>query len=125
MVIKKSDLSKILNNHLNIGELKNIEILSRSNSGYVTKIKLFGKKQNIVISKESVIRKIFFAEGLRSTAFLLEYNKNIDSYYFWGAGWGHGIGMCQDGSCGLAQRGENYISIIKHYYPETDVLKIY
>lgn len=46
-------------------------------------------------------------------------------YYFWGAGWGHGVGMCQDGICGLAEQGKNYINILQHYYPGVEIKKIY
>lgn len=124
-VVRKNVLSEYLNKKYNIGVLKNIEIISRKKNGYVTKLKIVGSKKTVVLNKEHRIRNIVPLGPLRSTSFIIEYNRNNDTYYFWGAGWGHGVGMCQSGVSNLAFQGENYINIIKHYYPETEVKKIY
>jgi len=125
-VLKKSELEKYLNNKFKIGNrLKDIIILSREKNGYIKKLKIKGNKKTIEIKKEHIIRNIVPNGSLKSSSFIIEYNKNNDCYYFWGAGWGHGVGMCQSGSCGLAERGKNYVDIIKHYYPDVEIEKIY
>ena len=78
-----------------------------------------------MLKAEHKIRNIVPAGPLRSASFMIEYNKNNDSYYFWGAGWGHGVGMCQSGVINLAEQGENYVNIIQHYYPGTEIKKLY
>lgn len=124
-VVEKHKLSKYLNEKYNIGEVKSIVILGRRKNGYVNKLKIVGSKKTILLSQEHKIRNITPNGPLRSSSFIVEYNKNNDSFYFWGAGWGHGVGMCQSGVVNLASQGENYVNIIKHYYPETEIKKIY
>gem|GEM_PF-1471512 len=125
-VIKKNELEKYLNNKFKIGnKLKDIKILSREKNGHIKKLKIIGNKKTVEIKKEHIIRNIVPNGSLKSSSFIIEYNKNNDCYYFWGAGWGHAVGMCQSGSCGLAERGKNYVDIIKHYYPDVEIEKIY
>ncbi len=124
-VVKKNELSKYLNEKYRIGNLKDIKIIERKSNGYITKLKLVGTKESVTLKYEHLIRGITPLGNLRSSSFYLEYNKNNNVYYFWGAGWGHGVGMCQSGVSNLAQQGENYVDIIKHYYPNTEVKKIY
>lgn len=124
-VIQKSLLSKYLNEKYKIEKVKNIEILSRKNNGYVKQLKIVGSKKTIILSQEHKIRNIVPNGPLRSASFIVEYNKNNDCFYFWGAGWGHGVGMCQSGVVNLATKGENYVNIIKHYYPGTEIQSCY
>jgi stage II sporulation protein D (peptidoglycan lytic transglycosylase) len=58
--------------------------------------------------------------GLQSTLFELE--KAEDGYLIKGGGWGHGVGLCQQGSSGRADAGQSYQDILSHYYPETTLL---
>ncbi len=124
-VVEQQMLSKYLNEKYKIGKLNSIEILTRLPNGYITKIKLCGSNKNKILTKEHMIRNIVPYGPLRSTSFFIEYNENTKCYYFWGGGWGHGVGMCQSGVCNLAEQKENYVNIIKHYYPTTEVKKIY
>lgn len=124
-VVRKDELSKYLNEKYRIGNLKDIKIIERKSNGYITKLKLVGTKKSATLKYEHLIRGITPLGNLRSASFYLEYNKNDNVYYFWGAGWGHGVGMCQSGVSNLAQQGKNYVDIIKHYYPNTEIKKIY
>ncbi|MCX7910469.1 MAG: SpoIID/LytB domain-containing protein [Endomicrobia bacterium] len=124
-VIKKDTLSRYLDGKYKIGKLKEILVISRRKNLYINKIKIIGTKRNKILLTEHEIRNIVPNGSLRSSSFIVEYNKNTQTYYFWGAGWGHGIGMCQSGSCNLANEGRNYVDIIKHYYPLNEVRKIY
>ncbi len=118
-------LEKHLDEKYNIGKLKTIQIVSRDVNFYVKKIKIVGSKKTIVLSKEHLIRNIVPLGPLRSTSFVVEYNRNTDDYYFFGAGWGHGVGMCQSGVSNLAKQSESYINIIRHYFPNVEIKKIY
>ncbi|MFN3550784.1 MAG: SpoIID/LytB domain-containing protein [Endomicrobiia bacterium] len=124
-IIKKDELKKFLNSKFStVGKLKDIIILSREDNGYIKKIKIVGSDKTIILNKEHKIRNIV-ANSLKSSSFIIEYNKNNDCYYFWGAGWGHGVGMCQSGVCGLAENGKNYTEIIQHYFRNTEIKKLY
>jgi len=124
-VVEKSLLEKYLDEKYKIGKLKDIQIISRDVNFYIEKIKIIGSKKKVVLSKEHLIRNIVPLGPLRSSSFILEYNKNTDEFYFFGAGWGHGVGMCQSGVSNLAKQGENYVNIIKHYYPDVEIKKLY
>ncbi|MCF7887186.1 MAG: SpoIID/LytB domain-containing protein [Candidatus Omnitrophica bacterium] len=82
-----------------------------------------------LISLESglAIRKFF--DRLRSSAFLAELKKNeigqTNMLIFWGSGFGHGTGLCQEGAIGMAKEGYNYSKILKHYYPKALIKKQY
>ena len=124
-IVGKNVLEKYLNEKYRIGRLKNIQIVSRDVNYYVKKIKIVGTKKTVILSKEHLIRNIVPLGPLRSTSFIIEFNKNVDKYYFIGAGWGHGVGMCQSGVSNLAKQDKNYVDIIKHYYPDCEIKKIY
>jgi len=68
-------------------------------------------------------RLIVGPNKLRSTAFKVKNNGS--SLTFDGSGWGHGVGLCQYGTQGMANSGFKWYDILKHYYPETDLVKIY
>jgi SpoIID/LytB domain protein len=59
---------------------------------------------------------------LPDTRFSLE--RNGSGYVFRGSGWGHGVGMCQVGSFGMAGRGHDYRSILEHYYRDVDLVRV-
>lgn len=122
---KRSSISKYLNEKYKIGRLKEISVVKRKRNLYISKLKIVGSEKNKLLYKEHEIRNIITNGSLRSSSFIVEYNKNTDTYYFWGAGWGHGVGMCQSGTCNLADEGKNYIDIINHYYPIGEIKKIY
>jgi stage II sporulation protein D len=124
-VVEKSLLEKYLDETYKIGKLKDIQIISRDVNFYIEKIKIIGSKKKVVLSKEHLIRNIVPLGPLRSSSFILEYNKNTDEFYFFGAGWGHGVGMCQSGVSNLSKQGENYVNVIKHYYPDVEIKKLY
>ncbi|MCX7940746.1 MAG: SpoIID/LytB domain-containing protein [Endomicrobia bacterium] len=124
-VVKRNVLGNHLSKKYKLGEVKSIQVVSRRNNGYVKELKIIGSKRTLTLKQEHKIRNIVPNGPLRSASFFVEYNKNIDSFYFWGAGWGHGVGMCQSGVSNLASEGKNYIDIIKHYYPGTEVKKLY
>lgn len=68
-------------------------------------------------------RLIVGSNDLRSTAFRIKNNGS--SFIFEGSGWGHGVGLCQYGTQGMAKSGFKWYDILRHYYPEIDLVKIY
>lgn len=102
----------------NIGSIKSITTLGRGMSGRVEKVLVKGTKGNEIITNDSIRSKL---GGLRSNLFIIMPKlgkNNIPEYFiFAGAGWGHGVGMCQSGAAGMAHNGFTANEILKHYYP--------
>jgi SpoIID/LytB domain protein len=128
-IIKKSDLEYKLNKDYKIGELFDIIPLERSRAGNVNSIKIVGSKKTMVINKEHLIRNAFGFSSLKSTLFTVEINRfkngKIRNFWFYGGGWGHGIGLSQSGAAGMAgQYNKNYREILEFYFPNTKISKI-
>ncbi|MCE5300363.1 MAG: SpoIID/LytB domain-containing protein [Spirochaetia bacterium] len=101
-----------------LGRIKDIRPVSRSNGGALLKVRIEGEKGTKTYgfdSMRNVLGKI------RSNVIKWEYSKDekgfIKELYIYGAGWGHGVGMCQRGLKGMAEDGERYESILYHYFP--------
>ncbi len=110
----------------NIGQVKSIEILSRGVSGRVKRLKITGTKGSTLVERELNVRRMF--GGLKSGLFtftVLKKGNVIHSVAFSGAGFGHGVGMCQTGAAGMAATGTKYKQILKHYYSGISVKKLY
>ena len=124
---------EVLNNNLNkikyIGELKKIEIIERGYSGRIIKMNCIGKTDSLLLDSELSIRKVI-NPPLKSSNFIFENLSSLDSeipdtLIFLGAGWGHGVGLCQSGAIGRALSGQSFREILFHYYPNTKIKKIY
>lgn len=116
-----------------VGKIKDIKIKKRSKSGRVRVLEIKTDKGRLRLKKDKlrwVIRKAEDPSAiLPSTLFDLKIVKNtewdIDSLIFEGRGNGHGVGMCQTGAIGMARKGYTYRQILKHYYPNTEITKVY
>lgn len=110
-----------------VGELRKVSIKSRGVSGRVIRLEVTGSKGKAVIERELNVRRLF--GGLKSGLFLMKYSKdgkgNITQFSFRGAGFGHGVGMCQTGAMGMAHDGKTYKDILTHYYSGIDVKELY
>jgi SpoIID/LytB domain protein len=127
--IAKEVLNTNLNKIKHIGDLKKIEIIERGYSGRIIKMKFIGETDSLLLDSELSIRKVI-NPPLRSSNFIFEnYSaKDIeipDTLILRGAGWGHGVGLCQSGAVGRALSGQNFEKILFHYYPNTKIKKIY
>ena len=69
------------------------------------------------------IRRILSTSHLYSSAFVIE--RKGDQFIFYGAGWGHGVGLCQIGAAVMGEQGYNYNEILLHYYIGAMVNKLY
>lgn len=125
-VVPLSVAERRANRKYRVGKILRIVPLARGASGHVKELLIEGKKRRVVLKKENEIRAAFTIGSLRSTLFTIEPRKdaagNIKEFWIWGGGWGHGIGFCQSGAGGIAQRlGKNYEEILSFYYPGTRI----
>jgi len=121
------ELSNNLNEIKQIGALQEIKILERGNSGRIIKARFIGSKDSLDLNSELEIRKIK-KPPFRSSCFIYEKTITSDSsiiYNFKGAGWGHGVGMCQSGAVARAFSGQTYQQILNHYFPKTEIKSVY
>jgi len=114
---------------IDLGTLKEVLPLKRGPSGRIIKLKIAGSKKTMVVGKELEIRRWLSKSHLYSSAFIVETIEDskgkVDRFIFYGAGWGHGVGLCQIGAAVMADRGFTYQEILRHYFPDTMVQKIY
>ena len=79
----------------------------------------------MVIGKELIIRKAFSPSHLYSSAFIIETEKDgtgtPSRFTFKGAGWGHGVGLCQIGAAVMSAKGYTYKEILSHYFPGSEL----
>jgi len=118
-VRRREELEKPLADVVNVGTLMSLRPLERGPSGRITRLEVVGSQGKTVLAPEYVIRKAL--GGLKSSAFVVDAYAGADNvpvvFVFWGAGMGHGIGMCQVGAAGLAQKGNKYREILQWYFP--------
>lgn len=108
---------------MDFGTILDIEPLERGVSGRIVRLKVTGSQKTMEIGKELVIRKFLSESHLYSSAFIVE--KEDNGFTFHGAGWGHGVGLCQIGAAVMATQGYTYRQILAHYFPNSQIEKIY
>lgn len=121
----KTELSALVKQKLGIdfGTVDDIIPVERGASGRLIRVKICGSLRSLTIGKELVIRKAFSPSHLYSSAFVVEQTN--DRFTFYGAGWGHGVGLCQIGAAVMAANGYNYKQILQHYFKASQLEKIY
>jgi len=121
----RSELEEILREKsgFDFGTLKEIVPLSRGPSGRISRLRIVGTKRTIVVGKELEIRRWLSRSHLYSSAFLVTVEG--DRITFHGAGWGHGVGLCQIGAAVMATQGFSAEQILKHYFRGVEIKKIY
>ncbi len=105
-----------------IGKINDIEVIERSRSGRIVRLEVIGEETSVVIEKELNIRRLMSDTHLPSSAFIII--RDGKNFRLKGAGWGHGVGLCQIGAQIMGQSGYDYRQILKHYYRGTAVRKI-
>jgi len=121
----QTELEEILREKsgFDFGTLKEIVPLRRGPSGRISRLKIIGSKRGIVVGKELEIRRWFSRSHLYSSAFFV-MNEG-ERFIFHGAGWGHGVGLCQIGAAVMANQGFSVEKILRHYYQGIEIKKIY
>ena len=122
--VRPEDIEKALKNKfgIEIGEIKDIEAVKRGRSGRIITIKVTGSDGNVLIGKELNVRRLLSDTHLPSSAFYIL--KDRSSFILKGAGWGHGVGLCQIGAQIMGESGYNYKQILKHYYRGASVRRV-
>lgn len=121
------ELSALVKSKLDIdfGTIYSLEPLERGVSGRIIRLRVSGSKRSMIIGKELIIRKAFSPSHLYSSAFIIETEKdstgNPSRFTFKGAGWGHGVGLCQIGAAVMSAKGYTYKEILAHYFPGTSL----
>lgn len=120
VVYSQDELTALVARHApQLGKIIDLIPLKRGVSGRIYELKIVGENESIIIGKELEIRKWLSNSHLYSSAFVVE--KNGDTFTLYGAGWGHGVGLCQIGAAVMATKGYTYKEILAHYYPNTEI----
>ena len=114
---------------MKFGKIISLEPLARGKSGRIWKLKIVGTERQFTIGKELEIRRALSETHLYSSAFEVESRDFIlgipQKFVLKGAGWGHGVGLCQIGAAVMGEKGYSYDEILLHYYQGAEVKKIY
>ena len=112
---------------IDFGKIIDLVPLKRGASARIIELKIVGEKRTMVIGKELEIRKALSTSHLYSSAFVVDKEEREGTHHFVlrGAGWGHGVGLCQIGAAVMASQGIGYRSILSHYYPHSSLTKRY
>lgn len=114
---------------MNFGEIIDLIPLERGSSGRIVRLKIVGSRQSFIIGKELEIRRTLSETHLYSSAFVVDredFRQDIPGrFVLTGAGWGHGVGLCQIGAAVMGEKGYSYRQILAHYFPETTLEKRY
>lgn len=107
----------------NYGTIKCLEPLQRGPSGRICRMLIQGSRRKRIIGKELEIRHALSESHLYSSAFVVDHANG--KWTLRGAGWGHGVGLCQIGAAVMATQGFKYDDILQHYYPTSDLIQDY
>lgn len=115
---------------MSFGDILDLVPLERGKSGRIWRLKIVGSKASFTIGKELEIRRVLSASHLYSSAFVVDkYDTDAQGvpqrFELIGAGWGHGVGLCQIGAAVMGAKGYKYDEILLHYYRGAEIKKIY
>ncbi|MFB3897351.1 MAG: SpoIID/LytB domain-containing protein [bacterium] len=112
-----------------IGTLMDLVPVKRGMSGRLIALDIVGSKKTIRVGKELKIRSALSPSHLYSACFVVDVEKGNDGiptqFTLLGAGWGHGVGLCQIGAAVMATKGIDYKTILFHYYPGSKLTKLW
>ena len=127
----QKDLSAIIKEKsgIDFGTILDLIPVERGLSSRLIKLKIVGSKKSLTIGKELEIRRILSPKHLYSSAFVIDKvmgEKDIpEKFILNGAGWGHGVGLCQIGGAVMAEKGYQFDEILLHYFSNAKIKKIY
>ncbi len=121
--LPSKDITEFLNRQGNyVSKIKNIRIYSKDKSGRAIKLLISTDKGNIRVEAKD-LREFIGTFDIKST-FISKIEKRSLGFKIYGRGWGHGIGLCQDGAKKMADLGFNYKKILEFYYPGSKIMNI-
>ncbi len=103
-----------------IGKVRGINFISRTDSGRIKDMEIVHSGGRTTINGHK-FRMSVGPNIIKST--MMSIDRTKEKFLFYGRGWGHGVGMCQWGAKGQADRGRNYKEILNFYFPGTKVKK--
>jgi spoIID/lytB domain protein len=127
----QAEVKQLLEEKLEVqfGDIIDLVPLSRGKSGRIYRLKIVGKERTLIIGKELEIRRALSKSHLYSSAFIVEKTDIKDGvpqkFIIKGAGWGHGVGLCQIGAAMMGKQGYRYEEILLHYYKGAEITKAY
>lgn len=127
----QNELAEVIKDKTGIdfGDILDIIPVERGTSSRLTKVRIVGTKKSLTVGKELEIRRILSKNHLYSSAFIINKIigiKNIpEKFVLQGAGWGHGVGLCQIGGAVMAEKGYQFDEILLHYFSNAKIKKIY
>ena len=111
------------------GDIIDLIPVQRGPSGRICKLKIVGTLKTLTIGKEMEIRRTLSDSHLFSSAFVVDKGEIKEGIPQWfllsGAGWGHGVGLCQIGAAVMGEKGYSYEEILLHYYKGAEIRKFY
>ena len=114
---------------LDLGQIIDLRPVERGTSGRIVRLRIEGTRRAITIGKELEIRRTLSPSHLYSSAFVVDREEMVDGiprrFVLRGAGWGHGVGLCQIGAAVMGEQGYSYRQILLHYYAGATLEKIY
>lgn len=114
---------------IDFGQIIDLTPLKRGESGRIIELKIVGTLQTVVVGKELEIRKWLSNSHLYSSAFVVDKHEIADGipqkFVLSGAGWGHGVGLCQIGAAMMGEKGYFYKDILLHYFRGAELKRIY
>lgn len=115
---------------MDLGAILDMKAVERGKSGRISKLQIIGTEKTFTIRKELEIRRTLSDSHLLSSAFVVDkYDKDEQGvpqrFELIGAGWGHGVGLCQIGAAVMGEQGYHYDAILLHYYQGAEIKKLY
>lgn len=128
----QAQLSELVSRKLGIdfGGIRDLVPVERGRSGRLVKLRIVGTRRELVVGKELEIRRALSESHLYSSAFVVD-RIGLDAeglpaaFELKGAGWGHGVGLCQIGAAMMGEQSIGYRDILRHYYPGADLRQKY
>ena len=106
---------------IDFGQILDLVPLERGGSGRIVRLKIIGSQRSLIIGKELEIRRTLSESHLYSSAFVVDKEMGANDiptrFILTGAGWGHGVGLCQIGAAVMGAKGYPYDAILTHYFP--------
>lgn len=132
VILTQEKLQQLIADRLkmDLGSILDMKSVERGTSGRISKLQIIGTEKTFTIGKELEIRRTLSDSHLLSSAFIVD-KYDIDEqgvpqrFELVGAGWGHGVGLCQIGAAVMGEEGYLYDAILLHYYQGAEIKKLY
>lgn len=115
---------------IDFGDIISLTPVKRGKSGRITELRITGTLRTVTVGKELEIRRWLSESHLYSSAFTIDTEgvseKGIPArFILHGAGWGHGVGLCQTGAAAMSAKGYSYKEILSHYFTGSELTILY